>query len=266
LPRRPKPSLGGPRHPEGCKLVCMDRNPAVMVRIRRGFPLLSAGTWYRPEGCSYRPLKRNQPPLQGAGNSAQCSAFASAGFLCLTPHSACSRNPLRQHRSQHSPTFVSNATGRDRSGVPTNASMASTTSALRCAVPVLTAQELPSALSVPTTLAERPLSARARFRTLRLALRDEGGRAGTGSVIPSITLAVAPASRSASMPLISSIDRSICSSVMALTPPECSSFISRGTSKTRSFRNTAGWFRITFLSPCGRRDGRQDASRGWCLR
>src|SRR5262249_60572622 len=41
-----------------------------------------------------------------------------------------------------------------------------------CAVPMLTVQEFPSALSVPTTLAARPLSARSLLRALRLALRD----------------------------------------------------------------------------------------------
>src|SRR5262249_16877394 len=111
---------------------------------------------------------------------------------------------------------------------------------------MLTVQDFPSALSVPTTLAARPLSVRWLLRTLRLALRDGGGRAGTGSATPSTTLAFAPASRFANMSLISSIERSICSVVIALTPPLCSAFMSRGTSKTSSFRNTAGWFRITF--------------------
>src|SRR5215470_14922327 len=80
---------------------------------------------------------------------------------------------------------------------------------------MLTVQEFPSALSVPTTLAARPLSARSLLRTLRLALRDGGGRAGTGSGAPSITLAFAPASRCASICWISSIPRSSCSSVFA---------------------------------------------------
>src|SRR5262249_24711971 len=57
---------------------------------------------------------------------------------------------------------------------------------------MLTVQEFPSALSVPTTLAARPLSARSLLRALRLALRDGGGRAGTGSGTPSITLAFFP--------------------------------------------------------------------------
>jgi hypothetical protein len=34
--------------------------------------------------------------------------------------------------------------------------------------------------------------------------------------------------------------------MLAQPPRLCSTFISRGTSKTSSFRNTAGWFRITF--------------------
>src|SRR5262249_1055012 len=45
------------------------------------------------------------------------------------------------------------------------------------------------------TLAARPLSVRSLLRTLRLALRDGGGKAGTGSGTPSITFAFAPASR-----------------------------------------------------------------------
>jgi hypothetical protein len=47
----------------------------------------------------------------------------------------------------------------------------------------------------------------------------------------SITLAFARASRCASISLISSMERSSCSSDIALTPPECSTFISRGISK-----------------------------------
>src|SRR5262249_45366068 len=58
-----------------------------------------------------------------------------------------------------------------------------------------------------------------------------GGRAGTGSGTPSTTLAFAAASRSAISSFISSIERSSCSSVIALTPPAVSSVICRGTSK-----------------------------------
>jgi hypothetical protein len=105
-------------------------------------------------------------------------------------------------------------------------------------------QEFPPALSVPTTLAARPLSARSLLRTLRLGLRGAGRAAG--SATPSITLAFAPESRLAIICSMNSIERSSCSSVIALTPPLWSSVICRGTSKTSSFRNTAGWFRITF--------------------
>ena len=45
--------------------------------------MLSAGTWDCRETLPRWPLSECKPPLQGAGNSAQCSAFASAGFLCL---------------------------------------------------------------------------------------------------------------------------------------------------------------------------------------
>src|SRR5262249_783096 len=56
-----------------------------------------------------------------------------------------------------------------------------------------------------------------------------GAGNATVSAVPSMTLAFAPASRFASISLISSIPRSSCSSVIALTPPVCSNFISRGT-------------------------------------
>src|SRR5262245_9252726 len=91
------------------------------------------------------------------------------------------------------------------------------------------------ALTVPATLATRPLSARSLLRTLRLALCDGGGRAGAGSATPSITLAFAPASRLANCSLMNSIDRSICSSVMALMSPECSTWSSRGTRYAQIF-------------------------------
>src|SRR5262249_25640960 len=61
-------------------------------------------------------------------------------------------------------------------GRESSLSMASATSALRMRGADVTVQEFPSALSVPTTLAARPLSARSLLRTLRLALRDGGGR------------------------------------------------------------------------------------------
>src|SRR5262249_10592157 len=67
-----------------------------------------------------------------------------------------------------------------------------------------------------------------------LALTAVGaGKFGIAS--PSITLAFASASRCASISLINSIERSICSSVIALTPPECSNFISRGTRSAQIF-------------------------------
>src|SRR5262245_24367835 len=118
---------------------------------------------------------------------------------------------------------------------------------------MLTVQEFPSALSVPTTLAARPLSARSLLRTLRLALRDGGGRAGTGSASPSITLAFASASRLAISSSIASMARSICSSVIALTPPVCSTWSSRGTSKAHIFMYATGCCLRTFsiaAAPC----------------
>src|SRR5262249_54523425 len=66
-----------------------------------------------------------------------------------------------------------------------------------------------------------------------LALTGDG-KLGTAS--PSITLAFAAASRFAIISSINSSDRSSCSSVIALTPPECSNFISRGTSIAQTFK------------------------------
>jgi hypothetical protein len=72
-----------------------------------------------------------------------------------------------------------------------------------------------------------------------------GGGSATGSTCPSITLA--DSARAASIAWIASIPRSNSSSLIALTPPVCSTFISRGTRSTSSFRKTAGWFFITLL-------------------
>src|SRR5215470_12707844 len=89
------------------------------------------------------------------------------------------------------------------------------------------------------------------LRVLRLGLRGAGRAAG--SATPSTTLAFAPASRAAINSLIISSDRSSCSSVMAFTPPECSNFISRGTSKAHIFMYAAGCCLRTFsiaAAPC----------------
>jgi hypothetical protein len=142
--------------------------------------------------------------------------------------------------------------GRSPLGGPTNASMASATSALRMRGADVDLQESPPALSVLTTLAARPLFARSLLRTLRLALRDGGGRAGTGSGTPSITLAFAPASRSASMPLISSMLLSICSSLIDLTPPECSTCSHAEEGAREPSHNQAGFASDIPRSPCGR--------------
>src|SRR5262249_31799367 len=67
-----------------------------------------------------------------------------------------------------------------------------------------------------------------------LALTAVGaGKLGIAS--PSITLAFAAASRLGIISLSSSSALSICSVVIALTPPECSNFISRGSSKAHIF-------------------------------
>src|SRR5262245_52153050 len=62
-----------------------------------------------------------------------------------------------------------------------------------------------------------------------------GGKLGTTSASPSITLAFSPAARCAIRLSMDSRVRSSCSSVMALTPPECSNFISRGTRSAHIF-------------------------------
>src|SRR5215468_8826211 len=61
------------------------------------------------------------------------------------------------------------------------------------------------------------------------------GKLGTTSASPSITLAFAAASRCAIISLMNSIARSICSVVIALTPPECSTCSSRGTRSAQIF-------------------------------
>src|SRR5262245_60573770 len=60
-----------------------------------------------------------------------------------------------------------------------------------------------------------------------------GGKLGTSS--PSTTLAFAAAFRLAIISLMISMPHSISSVLIALTPPECSNFISRGTSKAHIF-------------------------------
>src|SRR5215468_9092986 len=72
-----------------------------------------------------------------------------------------------------------------------------------------------------------------------------GAGSAAGSAVPSMTSAASPA-RFASMVWMSSMASSICSSLIALTPPLCSSFISRGTSNASILRYTAGWLRATF--------------------
>src|SRR5499427_7072635 len=65
------------------------------------------------------------------------------------------------------------------------------------------------------------------------------GKLGTTSASPSITFAVWPA-RAANIALIAAMASSICSSLIALTPPECSTFISCGTSSAQTFKYAAG--------------------------
>src|SRR5262245_28333715 len=70
---------------------------------------------------------------------------------------------------------------------------------------------------------------------------------------PSITVAFAPIPRSRIKVSSASRVRSSCSSVIALTPPECSNFISRGTSMAQTLRYAAGDSRRTRLNtsrPC----------------
>src|SRR5262249_37895263 len=65
--------------------------------------------------------------------------------------------------------------------------------------------------------------------------------------------ALAPASRWAISSFRISSDRSSCSSVIALTSPECSNFISRGTRSAQIFMHAAGCCLRTFSitdAPC----------------
>src|SRR5262245_45405473 len=78
------------------------------------------------------------------------------------------------------------------------------------------------------------------------------GKLGTTSASPSITCAVSPA-RAANIASIAAMARSICSVLIALTPPACSTFISRGTSKAQIFMYAAGCVLRTFsiaAAPC----------------
>ena len=62
------------------------------------------------------------------------------------------------------------------------------------------------------------------------------------STAPSTTFAFAPASARASIPCSASSAASSCSSDIALTPPECSTFTSRGHNNVNSLQYAAGWF------------------------
>src|SRR5215471_21500373 len=71
-----------------------------------------------------------------------------------------------------------------------------------------------------------------------------GAGSAAGSAMPSITFAASPA-RAASMAWMASMACSICSSVIDLTPPECSTRMSLGTKSTSNFKKTAGCCFIT---------------------
>src|SRR5262249_31133119 len=77
------------------------------------------------------------------------------------------------------------------------------------------------------------------------------GKLGTTSASPSITLAFAAASRCAIISSMISIERANCSSDIALTPPECSNFISRGTRSAQTFKYAAGCCFRTFAMASG---------------
>ena len=71
--------------------------------------------------------------------------------------------------------------------------------------------------------------------------RRQRGRLGT----PSMTRAWSPGARASSIRWIASIASSSCSSLIDLTPCECSTFSSRGTKSARILRYTPGWLRAT---------------------
>src|SRR5262249_47057992 len=78
------------------------------------------------------------------------------------------------------------------------------------------------------------------------------GKLGTTSASPSITFAVSPAC-AANIASIAAMASSICSSLIAFTPPECSSFISFGTRSAQIFMYAAGCVLRTFsiaAAPC----------------
>src|SRR5215813_13088897 len=108
--------------------------------------------------------------------------------------------------------------------------------------------------SKPFGLALSPFSSGpVSVRSARRFVLRRGPGSLTGSAIPSITLASAPASRAASIPWIISIAASICSSVIALMPPLCSICISLGTNIAQTFKYAAGDSRRTRLNtsrPC----------------
>src|SRR5262245_61627532 len=108
--------------------------------------------------------------------------------------------------------------------------------------------------SKPFGLALSPSSSGSvSVRSARRFVSRRGPGSLTGSAIPSITLASAPASRAASIPWIISIAASICSSVIALMPPLCSICISLGTNIAQTFKYAAGDSRRTRLNtsrPC----------------
>src|SRR5262249_24149327 len=74
-----------------------------------------------------------------------------------------------------------------------------------------------------------------------------GAGSAAGSAVPSMTSAASPA-RAASMVWMSSMACSISSSLIALTPPLCSTFVSRGTSNASILRYTPGWLRALLLN------------------
>jgi len=74
-----------------------------------------------------------------------------------------------------------------------------------------------------------------------------GAGSAAGSAVPSMTFAASPA-RAASMVWMTSMACSISSSLIALTPPLCSTFVSRGTSNASILRYTPGWLRALLLN------------------
>jgi len=94
---------------------------------------------------------------------------------------------------------------------------------------------------------------------------DGADKLGTTSASPSITFAASPAC-AANIALIAAMASSICSSLICLIVPECSTRMSLGTKSTSNFKKTAGCASSLCRLPRDRPGEKRRASPGWCPR